>query len=441
MIRWALGKIFGKRKPDQASRDLAAELVRGIVQNEVATFEMLAEARDSNEPYVLLTPVVPLPTQQSAGWFGGAPCLPDDVAWPEIEGEPLRFVCQIDLSALPQNIWSGLGPRKGWLAVFLHAEETAHAKETAPKVLHVDGELKWRDGPGQSDAVWFRPRSSRGRPPVQAHSPRWPIMITEHVGQPPPPTGWRKGKAPGLPDPRHAQIPDLCDAAFHPFNEATVKALLDAIEHQVSLGRTHIDGLLKRKHRDGDRAELERIQSEASRSIEQFSHIRDLLVPFTKDFQRAPIQDFVAQIADIPFCYVSYLKDDEDGFAVFSSSTLRLCENRVGQWWYTYADQLYRHAVCAYTRAPETLHAELRSRMETIWQFDALHERGAMGHAPVGHVYTPHGPATPNAVLLELRTSDMVGWIWGDMYSIVLFINRDDLARGNFDHVTFEITN
>lgn len=440
MVHWLFGVLF-KKKNRNISPAGSADLVGRILENEIATFEMLAEARNSSEPYVLLTPVVPLPAQQSAGWFGGMPCLPDDVAWPEIDGEPLRFVCQIDLSALPQNIWSGLGPRKGWLAVFLHADETAHAKETAPKVLHVDGDLKGRDGPGQADAAWFRPLSTERRPPVQAHSPRWPIMITGHVGQPPPPTGWRKGEAPGFPDPRQAQVPDLSDAAFQPFNEATLAALLNAIEDQVSLGKTHIDEMLKRKHRDGDRTELESIQLEASRSIARFSHIRDLLIPFTKDFRRAPIQDLMAQIADIPFSYLRYLKNDEDGYAVFSSSTLRLCDKPVGQWWYTYADLLYRHALCAYTYAPESLHPELRSRMEVIWQFDALHERGAMGNAPAGHVYTLHGPATPNVVLLELRTSSMVGWMWGDTYSIVLFINRNELAKGKFDNVTYEITN
>ncbi len=437
MIGRILEKIFGKRKPDRTSRELAVKMLHGIRENEAATDAMLTDARNSSEPYVLLTPVVPLPAHQSAGWFGGAPCLPDDVAWPEIEGEPLRFVCQVDLSALPRNIWSGLGPRKGWLAIFLHADETAHAKETAPTVLHVDGQLKWREGPGQADAVWFRPRRS----PVQAHSPRWPIMITEHVGQPPPPTGWRKGKAPGLPDPRKAQTPDLSDAAFHPFSEATLAALLNAIEGQLSLGRKHIDVLLTRKHRDGGRTELDGMLLQASTSIGQFSRIRDLLTPFTKDFQRGPVQDLVTQLADIPFCYAHYLKDDEDGYAVFNSSTLRLCDKPVGQWWHMYADQLYRHAVCAYTRSPEMLHPELRARMEMVWQFDALHERGAMGHAPVGHVYTPHGPTTKNVVLLELRTSDMVGWMWGDTYSIVLFIGRNDLARGNFRNVTFEITN
>ena len=63
------------------------------------------------------------------------------------------------------------------------------------------------------------------------------------------------------------------------------------------------------------------------------------------------------------------------------------------------------------------------------------------GTPPLGHLYTPHGPSTENAVLLELPTSDLVNWIWGDVYSIVLFINRDALARGDFDRVTAEITN
>ncbi|TIV97405.1 MAG: DUF1963 domain-containing protein, partial [Mesorhizobium sp.] len=102
MIGRILRKFLGRGKPDQVSRELAAKMLDGILANEAATTAMLANARSSKEPFVLLTPVAPLPAGQSGGWFGGAPCLPDDVAWPEIAGEPLRFVCQIDLSALPQ---------------------------------------------------------------------------------------------------------------------------------------------------------------------------------------------------------------------------------------------------------------------------------------------------------------------------------------------------
>lgn len=440
MIRRAIGKIFGKRRADRASREFAADLLRGIVENETATAAMQADARNSGEPCALLTPVVPLPAQRSAGWFGGMPRLPAGIAWPEIEGEPLRFLCQIDLSALPANIWSGLGPRRGWLAVFLHPEKLT------PKVLHLDGELKRREGPGQTDAVWFWPRAyDRERPPLQAHSPEWPIAIVEHVGPLPPPAGWRKGKAPGFPDPRDAECPDLSDPAFHPFNEATLSALLECVRKQLTERKARTEGLLRKKCRADDRTELERLQLEASRAMERFSHIEDALLPFTNAFRLAPAQGLLAQLSALPSCDILYPKDDEEGYAVIASSTRTLCEKpdpRAGGWWYwSYADRLYRHAVYARTSTPEDLHPELRRRMETIWQFEALHERGAMGHAPLGHLYTPHGPATRNAVLLELPTSSMVGWAWGDMYSLVLFIAHEDLSRGDFSKVIFDITN
>ena len=64
-----------------------------------------------------------------------------------------------------------------------------------------------------------------------------------------------------------------------------------------------------------------------------------------------------------------------------------------------------------------------------------------MGHAPVGHIYTPHGPDSPNEVLLEIHTSNITGLIWGDCYSLVLLIDRQALRRGDFSKVTFDITN
>ncbi|MEX1153720.1 DUF1963 domain-containing protein [Parvibaculum sp.] len=440
MIRRVIGKLFGKRKAARASREFATELLRGIVENEAATAMMQADARNSSEPCALLTPVVPLPAQQHAGWFGGMPRLPGNIAWPEIEGEPLRFICQLDLSALPENIWSGLGPRRGWLAVFLHPEKLT------PKVLHIEGELKRREGPGQTDAVWFWPRAyDKQRPPLQAHSPEWPIAVMEHVGQLPPPAGWRKGKAPGFPDPRDAESPDLSNAAFHPFNEATLSALLESVRKQLNERKARIDGLLQKKCRDETRTELERMQPEASRALERFSLIEDALLPFTKEFELGPVGELVAQLSALPSCDTNYLKNDEEGYAVITSAIQTLCEKpdpRAGGWWYWgYADRLYRHAIYAYTSTPEALHPELRLRMETIWQFEARHECGAMGHAPLGHVYTPHGPATRNAVLLGFPTSSMVGWAWGDMYSLVLFIDRDDLSRGDFSNVIFDITN
>jgi Domain of unknown function (DUF1963) len=429
--------FFQRRKEARAADKAAAELLLGMLENEAATSKMQADARASNEPYVLLTPTVPITGQTSSGWFGGAPHLPDDVPWPDIEGEPLRFVCQIDLSALPINIWSGLGPRKGWLAVFLHRERMT------PKVLHVDGILRKRKGPGQADAAWYWPRLRDGEKPLRPHLPEWPFMMTGHVGELPPPSGWRKGKAPNFPDPQETESRDLSNAAFHPFNEATLVALIDSLAEYFESQARRIGNFLKKKIRDDDRTEFVRFKELADRSLEQFSSIRNKVLPFTQSFDSAPVGELVSQLAALPTYELSYLKDDEDGYAVVSYSQLRLCDkpsDRVG-WYPGYAYPLERHARYAYTRNPETVPAELRRRMETIWQFDALHERGAMGHAPLGHVYTPHGPATKNEVLLELPTSNMVGWIWGDTYSIVLFIDRKALARGDFSSVTFDITN
>lgn len=64
-----------------------------------------------------------------------------------------------------------------------------------------------------------------------------------------------------------------------------------------------------------------------------------------------------------------------------------------------------------------------------------------MSHPPKGFIYTPYGPSSPNEVLLELPTSDLLGWIWGDAYSVVLIIARNDLANGKFDNIIVDITN
>ncbi len=437
MINRLSRALLGKKR-GRTSAIEPAELIMRFIENEAATLEMLAEARKSDETYVVLTPTIGTTAQKNVGWFGGAPCLPDDVVWPEIDGEPLRFACQIDLSSVPNALWSGLGPRQGWLSVFFHPEDMR------PKVLHVVGILKKRDGPGQADATWSWPRPYSYCPRIQDHSAQWRIAITEHVGDLPPPKGWRKGKAPGFPDPRLTEAPDLANPAFQPINEATLTALLESIADHLTARKRRIDDAFNRDICDDARAELVQLKGKIHASIEAFSHIRDELLPFTRVFEIERVKDLVCRLASIRTYDIEYAKNDEARCAV-SNAVLTLSDMpkpSMGIWWYSsYARSLYQHALYIYTRSPEALPAELRERMEAIWRFEALHERGFMGHAPVGHVYTPHGPTTPNAVLLELPTSDLVGWGWGDLYSIVLFIRRDELARGDFENVTFEITN
>ena len=95
----------------------------------------------------------------------------------------------------------------------------------------------------------------------------------------------------------------------------------------------------------------------------------------------------------------------------------------------------------AYLENPAALPGPLRARLERDWGYAALHERAILGRAPEGFIYTPHGPDTPNEVLLELPSSSLVGWSWGDNYSLVVLIARDDLKRGDFSRLLFDITN
>ena len=95
----------------------------------------------------------------------------------------------------------------------------------------------------------------------------------------------------------------------------------------------------------------------------------------------------------------------------------------------------------AYTEEPGAVPPPLRHRLETEWRAQTSNGVAVLGHAPQGYIYTPHGPSTPNEVLIELFTSDLPGWIWGDCYSLVLIIERASLHEGDFSNIMFEITN
>ena len=79
-----------------------------------AVLERADEADAQSHRYVQLYAT----TQESSSWLGGRPFMPANIAWPIGDGEPYRFLAQIDCSVLPSDIWEGLGPRTGWLLIF-----------------------------------------------------------------------------------------------------------------------------------------------------------------------------------------------------------------------------------------------------------------------------------------------------------------------------------
>ncbi|MDZ4867620.1 MAG: DUF1963 domain-containing protein, partial [Alphaproteobacteria bacterium] len=70
---------------------------------------------------------IPIRAESPRSWIGGRPMMPAHVEWPRSisaehpkKGErPLHFVAQIACADLPANLWAGLGPRHGWLLLFV----------------------------------------------------------------------------------------------------------------------------------------------------------------------------------------------------------------------------------------------------------------------------------------------------------------------------------
>jgi hypothetical protein len=391
--------------------------------------------RHEDRPRAILTPIVPIRFDEADSWFGGKPRLPKDIAWPEHKGIPLRFACQINLSRLPAGIWSGAGPRDGWLAVFFHPERNA------AEVFHVRGEVEERDGPGQMAADWARTYASETA--GTDFLPRWPVKIDE----------LRDAYATGSVDIRFAvyagkdEKPDLANPALHPFDTKTLGVLLDGLEEFFI---RQVKDMCRfppmKKVREDDLQWMLEAKALAFQSLEDFYKVEGILAPGRYRFDPEKVASQLPKIANLATYEFNYLKDDGDGYCCLEHRRSSLCELPVISrsrplWWERYTSSLYWLGVNAYTKDPASLHPALRERMEGIWLHETQGFHGAMGHGPAGHIYTPHGPETDTEVLLELPTSRMQGWIWGDAYSIVLLIKRKPLSQGNFADIAVDITN
>lgn len=81
------------------------------------------QGRGKEAVSVRLVPQVPVRNERANGWFGGAAWLPAASHWPEMDGVPLQLLAQVDCAALPAELWDGLGPRHGWLTIFIEPIE------------------------------------------------------------------------------------------------------------------------------------------------------------------------------------------------------------------------------------------------------------------------------------------------------------------------------
>jgi uncharacterized protein YwqG len=136
---------------------------------------------------VVLRRQIPIRFEQ----IGGLPMMPEHVEWPRSissehpqRGErPLHFLAQISCADLPAVLWGGLGPRHGWLLLFVDPNRGVPEGADAFRVLHVDALGVERQAPRDlgpvHDGVYTGPSYDycRSIEDVPSMWRRWPVDL------------------------------------------------------------------------------------------------------------------------------------------------------------------------------------------------------------------------------------------------------------------------
>jgi uncharacterized protein YwqG len=115
-----------------------------IKRREEAQAADAASAVAETVTVVLRRQIPPRLGETPRSWLGGLPMLPEEVAWPRSvsseypeRGErPLHFVAQICCEDLPADLWAGLGPRQGWLLLFIDPNQGSPEEADAFRIIH-----------------------------------------------------------------------------------------------------------------------------------------------------------------------------------------------------------------------------------------------------------------------------------------------------------------
>jgi len=102
-------------------------------------------AVSENVSVILRRQIPPNLDEPSRSWLGGLPCMPEEIEWPRSvsseypdKGErPLHFLAQICCADLPKELWGGLGPREGWLLLFIDPNQGCPEGNDAFRVIHI----------------------------------------------------------------------------------------------------------------------------------------------------------------------------------------------------------------------------------------------------------------------------------------------------------------
>jgi hypothetical protein len=249
-------RLFGGRRKDaelasaEVDRSLALDRLGSTPAGNAEPRAAVAPPNDpaSSSPRVAarLRPYVPIPPgRPPRSWLGGHPRLPEPFAWPRGDSEPFRFVAQIDCSELPDGVWQGAGPRRGWLAFFVGTRKGRVAAEVVQAATL--GPERAAPAPWRRDDMHLEPYGD-APDDWRYQTPCWPVeVIAQREDEPDIWRAWsqKRGSA-EQPTPYGEEEVDLSRAEYQPYDWETLRMLVGVMRKKAADRKQAALGALNR---------------------------------------------------------------------------------------------------------------------------------------------------------------------------------------------------
>ena len=166
----------------------------------------------------------PSNAQDTLSWYGGAPQMPQSIAWPQGPDGPMLFLAQLNCAEIPHDLWGGAGPQAGWLLFFISASWQDAQREAGyqTKVIYIEEIGPAREAPRVSEVDWLR--GVQAQAAETGNLPRWPVCFAPHT---------RPSEVQKRPRPKAPEWPD--GAAGNPITFGGLRAMLAEIEKKLSV--------------------------------------------------------------------------------------------------------------------------------------------------------------------------------------------------------------
>ena len=403
--------------------------------------------------------------------------------WPEIEGTPCDFIAQIALADLPADLWHGLGPRAGWLALFLHPTSYRGRLLQIPEL----GPARDAPNPLAETDGWYNPYGWRRKDALQQRYlfralPQWPVdVVVIPAGE----TDQEQGTRSDLSTALYRNGFDLADPAYHPFDWPAMLALADSalaalefrygreipspnmLEQQLAGWEARLaagappseagkqpepdtpEKIAEMEHRVAALRELIPAAAEARRlGLSALAAVRQIAADVHEQAGRLPFtpqraEALLTRLQAIHWMHVSRLRDPQ------GRPGAELIETRVrpitvhhpdaGLFAWDYHVLHFDMARHAYCRDIAGLPAATRALYEPLWRHLAMKRAPQLGGFPRAHVHA-FSPDV-HVILLELPSNQLMGWMFGDVDDLVLMMTREQIAACRFAEAQYDVSN